>query len=76
MNRLLKKYVDSLRLLLILSCGGMAHGDGFSQQAPDFLTNYNQRWVDSVFNTLTLDQKVGQLLMPRGNYSGKAHNVA
>lgn len=76
MNRLLKKYVNSLRLLLILSCGGMAHGDGFSQQAPDFLTNYNQRWVDSVFNTLTLDQKVGQLLMPRGNYSGKAHNVA
>ena len=48
----------------------------YAQKAPDFLTNHNKRWVDSVFATLTLDQKVGQLLMPRGNNSGKPHDVA
>ncbi|SOE22294.1 beta-glucosidase [Spirosomataceae bacterium TFI 002] len=41
---------------------------------PPFLQNYNQNWVDSVFNSLTLDQKVGQLLMPRGNNSGQGYN--
>lgn len=46
----------------------------FAQKAPDFLTNYNQRWVDSVFASLTLDEKIGQLLMPRGNTSGQGYN--
>ncbi|MBK8624975.1 MAG: serine hydrolase [Saprospiraceae bacterium] len=45
------------------------------QQKPAFLTEHNAQWVDSVFNSMTLDQKIGQLLMPRGNYSGKAHDV-
>jgi beta-glucosidase-like glycosyl hydrolase/CubicO group peptidase (beta-lactamase class C family) len=44
-------------------------------QKPAFLTDYNNRWVDSVFQTLTLEEKIGQLLMPRGNYSGKPHDV-
>ncbi|AFK02707.1 glycoside hydrolase family 3 domain protein [Emticicia oligotrophica DSM 17448] len=47
----------------------------FAQKDPDFLTNYNKRWVDSVFATLTLEEKIGQLLMPRGNTSGKPHDV-
>lgn len=42
---------------------------------PAFLRDYNKRWVDSVFNSMTTDEKIGQLLMPRGNYSGKAHDV-
>ncbi|RYU97441.1 glycoside hydrolase family 3 N-terminal domain-containing protein [Emticicia agri] len=46
----------------------------FAQKTPDFLTNYNQRWVDSVFSTLTLEEKIGQLLMPRGNTSGQGYN--
>ncbi len=46
-----------------------------AQKKPDFLVDYNNSWVDSVFNTLTLDQKVGQLLMPRGNYSGRPHDI-
>lgn len=55
-------------------------GIGFSflavgQQKPAFLSDYNKVWVDSVFNSLTLDQKIGQLLMPRGNYSGQPHNI-
>lgn len=45
----------------------------FAQSTPPFLSNYNKRWVDSVFNTLTLDEKIGQLLMPRGNTSGKGY---
>lgn len=44
-----------------------------AQQKPDFLVNHNARWVDSVFNVMTLDQKIGQLLMPRGNFSGKGY---
>lgn len=31
--------------------------------------NANIGWVDSVFSTLSVDQKIGQLMMPRGNYS-------
>ena len=44
-------------------------------QNPAFLSDYNKKWVDSVFNSLTLDQKIGQLLMPRGNFSGKPHDI-
>jgi beta-glucosidase-like glycosyl hydrolase/CubicO group peptidase (beta-lactamase class C family) len=46
---------------------------GKAQQGPDFLTNYNKAWVDSIFNSFTLDQKIGQLLMPRGNNSGQGY---
>ena len=44
-----------------------------AQTAPEFLHNYQSKWVDSVFSTLSLDQKIGQLLMPRGNYSGNGY---
>jgi beta-N-acetylhexosaminidase len=44
-----------------------------AQKNPDFLVNYNKPWVDSIFNSLTLDQKIGQLLMPRGNNSGQGY---
>jgi beta-N-acetylhexosaminidase len=41
-----------------------------AQTSPsDLFPNANLRWVDSVFNTLSIDQKIGQLMMPRGNYS-------
>jgi beta-glucosidase-like glycosyl hydrolase/CubicO group peptidase (beta-lactamase class C family) len=46
-----------------------------AQKQPAFLKDYNEKWVDSVFNSMTTDQKIGQLLMPRGNYSGKAHDT-
>lgn len=45
----------------------------FAQKKPDFLNATNDKWVDSVFNTLSLEDKVGQILMPRGNYSGKGY---
>ena len=48
----------------------------YAQKEPDFLINHNKVWVDSVFATLTLEDKIGQLLMPRGNTSGEPHDVA
>ena len=47
----------------------------YAQKEPDFLINHNKVWVDSVFATLTLEDKIGQLLMPRGNTSGEPHDV-
>jgi beta-N-acetylhexosaminidase len=38
-------------------------------QAQTPFAGANTRWVDSVFATLTLDEKIGQLLMPRGNFT-------
>lgn len=46
-----------------------------AQSKVAFLQDYNKKWVDSVFNSMTLDEKIGQLMMPRGNYSGKPHDV-
>lgn len=37
--------------------------------ADNLFPNANLCWVDSVFNTLSVDEKIGQLMMPRGNYS-------
>lgn len=38
-------------------------------KAQDLFPNANQRWVDSVFKSMSTDEKIGQLMMPRGNYS-------
>mgnify|MGYP001393569093 CR=1 FL=1 len=56
-----------LIILLLISFSGLA------QKKPDFLTQTNEKWVDSVFNTLTLEDKVGQILMPRGNFSARGY---
>ncbi len=58
---------------LILHCASMA--DVYAQLRPAFLTQHNKIWVDSIFNSMTLDEKIGQLLMPRGNVSGKPHDI-
>ncbi|MEZ4909830.1 MAG: glycoside hydrolase family 3 N-terminal domain-containing protein [Saprospiraceae bacterium] len=58
-------------ILLVL----LQYIQALSQPKPDFLLKYDAIWVDSVFRTLTLDQKIGQLLMPRANYSGKPHDI-
>lgn len=55
-------------LLSVLVCTAV-----HAQKTPDFLVNYNVKWVDSVFNSLSLEQKIGQLLMPRGNNSGQPY---
>jgi beta-N-acetylhexosaminidase len=46
-------------------------------QAQDYpFKKYNQAWVDSVFKSLTLDEKIGQLLMPRGNKGNTPYDTA
>jgi beta-N-acetylhexosaminidase len=45
----------------------------YGQKRPDFLENNNNEWVEKTFSTLTLDEKIGQLLLPRGNFSGKGY---
>ena len=65
-----------LRTILLLSIfliGLQAYGQRIK---PPFLTEHNKKWVDSIFQTLTLEEKIGQLLLPRGNYSGKPHDTA
>jgi beta-N-acetylhexosaminidase len=45
-----------------------------AQKRPDFLTNYNETWVENTLKNLSLEEKIGQLLMPRGNTSGKGYD--
>ncbi len=37
--------------------------DGLSQRLPDFISPASSAWADSVFNTLSYEQKIGQLFM-------------
>ena len=64
------KFISSIFLIFVTTC---ILGQTVS---PAFLTDHNRKWVDSVFNSLTLEEKIGQLLLPRGNYSGKPHDTA
>ena len=47
----------------------------FSQKSPDFLNNPQSEWVENTLKGMTVDQKIGQLFMPRGNYSGKGYDT-
>ncbi len=38
-------------------------------QAQTLFEKHNAKWVDSLMTTMTLDEKIGQLMMPRGNYT-------
>ncbi|MDI9876773.1 glycoside hydrolase family 3 N-terminal domain-containing protein [Flectobacillus rivi] len=54
-------FIKTLAILGLASSGALAQLELFP--------NANQKWVDSVFKTLTVDQKIGQLMMPRANYN-------
>jgi beta-N-acetylhexosaminidase len=60
-----------IKFLLLIFCISM-----FCELSaqPDFLQNYNREWVDSVFRSLSTEEKIGQLLMPRANLSGKGYD--
>jgi beta-N-acetylhexosaminidase len=60
------RYFISLLLLGFSLCTS-------AQVKPEFLVKTNEAWVDSVFKTLTVEDKVGQILMPRGNFSGRTY---
>lgn len=64
-----------LKKLLFIALSVLMHEVNAQNQQPAFLIDHNKKWVDSVFNALTVDEKIGQLLMPRGNVSGKPHDV-
>jgi beta-glucosidase-like glycosyl hydrolase/CubicO group peptidase (beta-lactamase class C family) len=61
----------ALRLLLVFSFS-ILHSPFSIAQSP--FPGANQRWVDSVFNALTLDEKIGQLLMPRANFRNEPYD--
>jgi beta-N-acetylhexosaminidase len=49
---------------LLLCSSFIIHHSSLAQRAvPPFLQNPNQRWVDSVFNSLTPDERIAQLIM-------------
>jgi len=62
-----------MRITLSIGCLFLA-SVLFAQKTPDFLTQANLRWVDSTLATMSLDQKIGQLFMPRGNTSGRGYD--
>lgn len=66
------KYVQMYRnILIIITLNLTIAINSQAQLGPSFLKDFDKVWVDSIFNTMTLDQKIGQLLMPRAHYSGK-----
>ncbi len=46
----------------------------FAQNQPDFLKPNQTQWVENIMKNMTIDEKIGQLFMPRGNYSGKGYD--
>ena len=55
----MRSIIRQLFLFLCLTSSTYAQSDLFPHT--------QQRWVDSVFASLSADEKIGQLLMPRGN---------
>jgi len=53
----MKRYITILSILILYS------GYCSAQQNPPFQKMSNDRWVDSIMNNLSLDQKIGQLFM-------------
>jgi beta-N-acetylhexosaminidase len=64
------KYTLSFILVLTL----FFSKEAFSQKKPDFLVHYDSLWVENTLKSLTLEEKIGQLIMPRGNTSGKGYD--
>ncbi len=64
----MKKTIVSILFILVFPL------IAFTQIKPAFLSKYNEEWVEKTFKSLTLEEKIGQLLMPRGNTSGKGYD--
>src|SRR5690606_11349424 len=59
-----------LPVILLLATGIRSSAQKVPVQKPGFLEYTHSKWVDSIMNTLDLDEKIGQLLMVRA-YSNK-----
>ncbi|MFT4032248.1 MAG: glycoside hydrolase family 3 N-terminal domain-containing protein [Siphonobacter sp.] len=60
----MKRFISLLAALLVT-------GSSFAQQP---FTRGNHHWADSVFAQLTLDEKIGQLMMPRANFTNQPYD--
>jgi beta-N-acetylhexosaminidase len=68
--------IDIRQLSLLLLCLILVVDLSAQQKsAPAFLTFQKEKWADNILKQMTDDEKIGQLLMPRGNNSGKPHDV-
>lgn len=56
-----------LLILLLTIFAGLTS----AQTNPDFISKKNDQWVDSLINTLSLEQKIGQLFMIQAYSNGK-----
>jgi len=66
-----RKDMHKLLIFIILSLFGSLLS-AQNKARPPFLAFESDQWVDSVFNSLSIDGKIGQLLMVPA-YSGKGH---
>jgi len=57
------KFLFILPLLLAFTVHSIHVSKGSIEDTDPPFVNYSSQWVDSVFNTMTLDQKIGQLFM-------------
>lgn len=60
-------------LLLLLSCCVLAHAHAGAGKKPD-ARQVRKHWVDSVYNALTPDERIGQLFMVAAYSGGKSYN--
>ncbi len=60
---------------LLLLCGSLNSTEPLSTPSHPFM-GANSQWVDSVFNTMTLDEKIGQLFMVAAYSDPKQNNEA
>src|SRR5690606_37706199 len=63
------KYYIMLKPILAFSCALLVSLSASAQTKPDFVKfiNSNHKWVDSVFNSLTPKERIGQLFLVRAH---------
>ena len=54
--------MNKLKRIVVLAMAGLLSVAAYSQSV-DYMSE--DRWVDSVFNSLTLEQRIGQLMIVR-----------
>ena len=62
-----------MKKILLILCISICYNH---LKAQSLFNQSHQKWADSVFAQLNTDEKIGQLLMPRANYSGQPYDVA
>ena len=63
------------RWMIVLIVTGFCVNVCAQKTLPAYLDGKYYQWADSIMTNMTIEEKIGQLLMPRGNYSGQDHNT-